>query len=224
LAQSGSMACVSSTTYSSAKYDVPANILFILSGSIACYKACAAISELVQRGHQVRCVATEAALKFVGVATLEGLTREKVATDLFAEGGALDHISLVRWADVVAVCPATANTLNRAAAGLGDDLAGALLLAHDWTKPLLFFPAMNPAMWSHPATRASVVTLRSWGAQFVEVGVGQTACGEVGVGRLAEPDEIVVAVETAGTLNRDSPARSSIIEPPASSRPAPPAV
>src|SRR5688572_26269808 len=108
-------------------------VLFILSGSIACYKACAAISQLVQRGHQVRTIATKAALRFVGVATLEGLTQQRVWTDLFGEGAALDHITLARWADVIVLCPATAHTLNRVAGGLGDDLAGALLLAHDWT-------------------------------------------------------------------------------------------
>ena len=176
---------------------MPAKILFILSGSIACYKACAVISQLVQRGHQVRSVATPAALKFVGTATLEGLTREKVGTDLFEEGAALEHIALARWADVVVLCPATAHTLNRVAAGLGDDLAGALLLAHDWTKPLVVAPAMNPAMWNHPATFASGERLRKWGARFVELGVGRTACGEVGEGRLAEPDEIVAAIEAA---------------------------
>ena len=169
------------------------NLLVVLSGSIACYKACDAISRLVQRGHRVRTVATEAALRFVGATTLEGLTGEKVATDLFEPGAALDHIQLSRWADATIVCPATAHTLNRAAAGLGDDLAGALLLAHDWTKPLLIAPAMNPAMWSHPATVASVERLKTWGARFVPVGAGRTACGEVGEGRLAEPDEIVAA-------------------------------
>ena len=174
-----------------------ANILFVLTGSIACYKACEAISRLVQRGHRVRTVATEAALHFVGAATLEGLTGERVATDLFAAGGAMDHIELARWADVTIVCPATANTLNRAAAGLGDDLAGALLLAHDGKKPLLFAPAMNPAMWAHPATVASVERLKTFGARFVPVGAGRTACGEVGDGRLAEPAEIVAAIEAA---------------------------
>lgn len=174
-----------------------ANLLVILSGSIACYKACDAISQLVQRGHRVRSVATEAALRFVGAPTLEALTGEKVATDLFAAGGALEHISLVRWADAVVLCPATAHTLNRVAAGLGDDLAGALLLAHDWQKPLVIAPAMNPAMWSHPATAASVARLESWGARFVAPGAGRTACGEVGEGRLAEPEEIVAAVEAA---------------------------
>ena len=173
------------------------NLLFVLTGSIACYKACDAISRLVQRGHRVRAVATEAALRFVGTATLEGLTGAPVATDLFAAGAALDHINLARWADLTIVCPATANTLNRAAAGLGDDLASALLLAHDWKKPLLFAPAMNPAMWSHPATVASVERLKSWGARFVAVGAGRTACGEVGEGRLAEPAEIVAAIEAA---------------------------
>jgi phosphopantothenoylcysteine decarboxylase/phosphopantothenate--cysteine ligase len=171
------------------------NVLFILSGSIACYKACEAISQLVQRGHRVRAVATKAALKFVGVATLEGLTREKVGTELFEAGAALDHIALARWADVTLVCPATANTLNRLAAGMGDDLAGALALAHDWAKPLLIAPAMNPAMWGHPATVASVARLRGWGARFVEPGAGRTACGEIGEGRLAEPAEVVAAIE-----------------------------
>lgn len=174
------------------------NILFILTGSIACYKACDAISQLMQRGHRVRTVATEAALRFVGVATLEGLTREKVATDLFASGEALDHITLARWADLTIVCPATANTLNRMAAGCGDGLASALLLAHDWKKPLLAAPAMNPAMWSHPATVAAANRLRGWGVRFVEVGAGRTACGEVGEGRLAEPEQIVAAIEAAG--------------------------
>lgn len=173
------------------------NILFILSGSIACYKACEAISQLVQRGHRVRTVVTQAALNFVGLATLEGLTREKVARDLFEEGAALDHIALARWADITVVCPATAHTLNRMAAGLGDDLAGALLLAHDWRKPLLVAPAMNPSMWSHPATTASVTRLRQWGVRFIDVAAGRTACGEMGEGRLAEPEEIVDAIETA---------------------------
>ncbi len=130
------------------------NILFVLSGSIACYKACDAISRLVQRGHRVRTVATPAALRFVGASTLEGLTGEKVATDVFEPGAALDHIALARWADLAIVCPATANTLNRMAAGLADDLAGALLLAFERNKPLLVAPAMNPLMWSHPATVA----------------------------------------------------------------------
>ena len=173
------------------------NILFVLTGSIAGFKACEAVSQLVQRGHRVRTVATPAALRFIGPATLEGLTGAPVLTDLFAPGAALEHINLTRWADVVIVCPATANTLNRFAAGLADDLVGALFLAQDRKKPWLIAPAMNPAMWSHPATVASVEKLRGWGVRFLPVGEGRTACGEVGEGRLAEPAEIVRAVEAA---------------------------
>lgn len=173
------------------------NLLFVFTGSIAGYKACEAVSRLVQRGHRVRCVATAAALKFIGPATLEGLTDSPVLSDLFESGRALDHIVLTRWADAVVVCPATANTLNRLAAGLADDLPGALFLAHDRTKPWLVVPAMNPAMWSHPATVAAVGKLRSWGVRLVPVGEGRTACGETGEGRLAEADAIVAAIESA---------------------------
>lgn len=174
-----------------------ANILFIFSGSIACYKACEAVSRLVQNGHKVRTVATPSALKFIGPATLEGLTGSPVLSDIFATGSAMEHINLTRWADVVIVAPATANTINRLAAGLSDDLPGALFLAHDRTKPWLIAPAMNPEMWSHPATVAAVDKLKSWGIRFLPTGVGRTACGEVGEGRLLEPLEIVAAVEAA---------------------------
>src|SRR4051812_26786732 len=142
------------------------NILVVFTGSIAAYKACEVVSQLVQRGHGVRCVATAAALKFVGAATLEGLTGSPVAHDLFENGRALDHINLTRWADLVVVCPATANTINRLAAGLADDLPGALFLARSAgqqnAKPWLVAPAMNPAMWSHPATQDAVGKLSSW--------------------------------------------------------------
>jgi phosphopantothenoylcysteine decarboxylase/phosphopantothenate--cysteine ligase len=171
------------------------NLLFILTGSIAAYKACDVVSSLVQRGHRVRCVATPSALRFVGPATLEGLTGSPVVGEFFAPGHALDHINLTRWADAVVVCPATANTLNRLAAGLADDLTGALFLAHDRTKPWLVAPAMNPAMWSHPATVAAVEKLGSWGVRFLPIGQGRTACGETGEGRLAEPDQLVTAIE-----------------------------
>jgi phosphopantothenoylcysteine decarboxylase/phosphopantothenate--cysteine ligase len=173
------------------------NIAFVLTGSVAGYKACEAISRLVQRGHTVRAIATDSALRFVGVATLEGLTGERVLSDIFEPGAALEHIQVTRWADVVIVCPATANTLNRFAAGLADDLAGALFLAHDRSKPFLVAPAMNPAMWHHPATRESVARLGAWGVRFISVGDGRTACGEVGEGRMAEPADIVAAVEAA---------------------------
>jgi phosphopantothenoylcysteine decarboxylase/phosphopantothenate--cysteine ligase len=175
----------------------PSRIAFVVTGSIAAYKACEAVSQLVQRGHKVRAVATKAALNFIGPATLEGLTGERVLSDLFEQGAALQHIDLGRWADAIVVCPATANTLNRLSAGLADDMTGALFLARDPSKPFLVAPAMNPFMWDSPATRRSVATLTEWGVRFIPVGHGRTACGETGSGRMAEPEQVVEAVESA---------------------------
>jgi len=176
---------------------VPRRVLVILTGSIAAYKACEVISLLVQAGVEVRAVATASALRMIGAPTLEGLTGRTVLSDLWEAGRALDHIQLTRWADLVLVCPATASTLNRLAAGLADDLPGTLFLAHDWSKPWLMAPAMNPAMWSHPMTVASVARLRAVGVRFLPVAEGRTACGEVGEGRLAEPQRVGAAVLAA---------------------------
>lgn len=176
----------------------PAKIGLIVSGSIAAYKAADVASRLVQSGREVRVVLTEAGARFVGAATFEALTGQPVLTDLFAAGEALEHIQFTRWADLVLVCPASADLLNRFAAGLAGDLAGALFLARDPSKPWLIAPAMNPMMWRHPATQAAVFKLAEWGLRFIPVGSGRTACDEYGEGRLAEPDDIVAAVEAAG--------------------------
>ncbi|MFA5161656.1 MAG: flavoprotein [Elusimicrobiales bacterium] len=173
------------------------NILFQLSGSIACYKACSAISKLVQRGHEVKAVCTPAALKFIGEATLEGLTRKPVYCDMFERKTGLEHISLNKWADVSVVCPATADVISKMAAGIGDDCVTTLFLSHDFKKPFLVAPAMNVNMWNHPATRRSVETLRQWGVKIIEPGAGYQACGDEGRGRLSEPEEIVSAAEAA---------------------------
>ena len=170
-------------------------ILFQLSGSIACYKACHAMSRLVQAGYEVEVVATVSALKFIGDATLEGLTGRKVHSDTFEPGAYMQHINLVRWADLIILCPATANTLNKLAAGIGDDLVTAQFLAHDFSKPYLVAPAMNTMMWNHAATQSSVEKLQSWGVEFLESGSGALACGEFGDGRLMEPDQIIQEVE-----------------------------
>jgi phosphopantothenoylcysteine decarboxylase/phosphopantothenate--cysteine ligase len=164
----------------------------MLSGSIACHKACAAISRLVKEGFDVHTAATESALRFTGVAALEGLSRRPVFTDLWEPGRALDHIELTRICDAAIVCPASANTLNRLAAGLADDPIGCLHLAWDLqSKPWMVAPAMNQQMWRHPATVASVRRLKEFGVRVLEPGSGPQACGDVGPGRLPEPDEIV---------------------------------
>src|SRR5580658_9999119 len=137
------------------------NVLFGLIGSIACYKACTAISRLAQAGVAVQTVASPAALRFVGRETLEGLTGRPVFSDLWEEGRALDHIELARAADLAIVCPATAAAINRLAAGLADDALGTLFLAWEHgEKPWWIVPAMNARMWTHPATRAAVEKLR----------------------------------------------------------------
>jgi phosphopantothenoylcysteine decarboxylase len=171
------------------------NVLFLLTGSIACYKACAVISQLKQAGVAVQTVATPSALRFVGQATLEGLSGRSVFTDLWEEGRALDHIELARQADLALVCPATANTINRMATGLSDDPVGALFLAWELDqKPWWIAPAMNHRMWEHPATVASLAKLRDWGITVLDPVEGAHACGEEGYGRLPEPEDITAKV------------------------------
>jgi phosphopantothenoylcysteine decarboxylase/phosphopantothenate--cysteine ligase len=174
------------------------NVLFLMSGSIACYKACTAVSRLAQAGLEVQTVATPAALRFVGRATLEGLSGRPVFTDLWEEGRALDHIDLARKADLALVCPATANTINRLAAGLADDPVTALFLSWEIkAKPWWIAPAMNGRMWEHPSTAASVARLRGWGVRVLDPVEGPHACREDGPGRLVEPELIVSEVLAA---------------------------
>ena len=174
-----------------------AKILFQLTGSIACYKACFLISKLVQSNYDVQVVATESALKFVGEATLEGLTGKPVYSELWQAGKMMDHIKLNRWADLAIVAPATANFINSTAHGLGNDLLTTLFLAHDFSKPYLIVPAMNTAMYKHPSTQDSLLRLKSMGLQVLETREGVLACGETGYGRLLEPDLIFQEIEIA---------------------------
>lgn len=170
-------------------------LLFILTGSIALYKVMNVLSHFKKQNYQIKVVATESALKFVGISTIEGLTGEKVHSDLYANGSNMDHINLVRWADAIIVAPASANYLNKIANGIGDDLASTLFLAHDFTKPFAVFPAMNTKMYQHPSTQKSISALKSWGVDILDSASGVLACGEIGVGRLLEPDQMITAIE-----------------------------
>ena len=187
--------------------DRPLRILLLMSGSIAAFKVVQLISRLVQApvGAEVEVVMTSAARAFIGEASLEGLTGRRVRSDTFAAGDHMDHIRLVRWADVVLAAPCTANTLNKLALGIGDDLIGTLFLAHDFSKPWLIAPAMNTRMYEHPTTRGSLDRLRGMGCTIVEGGSGALACGEIGAGRLAEPEVLLEAVLRAA---QRPPARS----------------
>ncbi|MDD5210425.1 MAG: flavoprotein [Elusimicrobiales bacterium] len=166
------------------------NILFQLTGSIACYKACNVISKLVQEGCDVKTVCSVNALKFIGKSTLEGLTHNAVYVDTFEDRSALEHIELTKWMDLAIICPATANIINKMAAGIGDDYISTIFLAFDFKKPYLVAPAMNQNMWAHPATKRSVDILEGWGVKMIGPGTGYQACGDKGAGRLSEPDAI----------------------------------
>lgn len=170
-------------------------ILFLFTGSIACYKAVNVVSKLVQAGHQVTCVLTSSAEKFIGKATLEGLTNQKVHNDLFQEGSVMGHIYLIRDADLVVVAPATANYINKVAHGIADDLASTLFLAHDFDKPFIVVPAMNTSMYEHPITQGSMDVLKKLKIIVTSTGAGVLACGEVGYGKMLEPEQILSVIE-----------------------------
>ncbi len=173
-------------------------ILLIISGGIAAYKSLDLIRRLRERGAHVRCVMTEAAHQFVTPLSVGALTADHVFTDLFDRQAEHDvgHIRLSREADLIVIAPASADLLARMAHGLANDLATAVLLASD--KKVLAAPAMNPAMWNHPATRRNIETLRGDGVVFVGPATGEMAeSGEAGEGRMAEPLEIVAAIEAS---------------------------
>lgn len=175
------------------------NILLHLSGSISCFKACTLASMLVKEGFNVQITTSETALKFIGAASLEGISGRRVITDLF--GGAPDptpHITLSqRWAHLILAYPATANLLNRLAAGLCDDLFGAICLANNFRVPLWLAPAMNSDMYAHPAVRASIQRLESWGAVVLPTEEGRLACGTIGKGRLLAPEAVMALLRKA---------------------------
>ena len=166
------------------------NILFKISGSIAAYKSACLISLLMQEGHEVQTVTTLSVKKFIGDATLEGLTGKPVLSDLYESGKMMAHIDYVNWADLILFAPATANMLNAMAHGLGGGLVLSMFLAHDWKKPYIVAPAMNTKMLNHPATQTSIQTLKNWGVIVLAPSKGVLACGESGEGKMMEPEDI----------------------------------
>lgn len=171
-------------------------LLLGVSGGIAAYKACDLVSMAVKRGHEVRVIMTENAGRFVGPATFEALSGNPVLLDTFADGMA--HIALAKWAEVVVVAPCTANVIGRIAAGLADDALSTTLLAVPRGVPVLLCPAMNTEMWLNPVVERNM----RWIAELERYRVvppieKRLACGDVGVGGLAEPADILAACEAA---------------------------
>jgi phosphopantothenoylcysteine decarboxylase/phosphopantothenate--cysteine ligase len=177
-------------------FSVQTRILLIIAGGIAAYKSLDLIRRLKERGYAVRAILTRAGAEFVTPLSVASLCGEKAFTDLFSltDEADIGHIALSRQADLLVVAPATADILAKMAHGHADDLATTALLATD--KPVLVAPAMNPRMWAHPATRRNMAQLVADGIRVVGPNSGSMAeRGESGEGRMAEPLEIVAAVE-----------------------------
>lgn len=171
------------------------SILLIITGGIAAYKTLDLIRRLREWRVDVRCILTTAGANFVTPMSLAALSGNKVYSDLFSltSESEMGHIRLSREAELVVVAPATADILAKMVAGIADDLATTALLATD--KPILVAPAMNVRMWEHPATQSNLSVLRERGVRVVGPSEGDMACGEWGMGRLAEVNEIVTAIE-----------------------------
>jgi len=169
--------------------------LLVVSGGIAAYKALELIRRLRERAAGVRCVLTAGGAQFVTPLSLAALSGNPVHSALFSltEESEMGHIELSRAAELIVIAPASADLLAKMAQGRADDLATTVLLATD--KPVLAAPAMNVRMWEHPATRANIRTLATRGVRTVGPNEGDMACGEYGFGRMAEPEQIVTAIE-----------------------------
>ncbi|GAB3127533.1 bifunctional phosphopantothenoylcysteine decarboxylase/phosphopantothenate--cysteine ligase CoaBC [Tsukamurella serpentis] len=188
-------------------------IIVGVGGGIAAYKACALVRYFAERGHEVRVIPTESALRFVGAATFEALSGHSVQTGVFESIPEVPHVRLGQNADLVVIAPATADLLARSAQGRADDLlTGTLLTAR---CPVVFAPAMHTEMWEHPATRANVATLRERGAVVLEPASGRLTGRDTGAGRLPEPEEIGLLadllLEHPGALERDLQGRKVVI-------------
>ena len=170
-------------------------LLICVTGGIAAYKVATVVSSLVQKKAAVTVAMTDSATKLIGPPTFRALTSRAVYTDLWAQeiSADIEHISLADRADLAVVAPATANILAKMAAGIADDLVCTTLLAVE--GPVLLAPAMNVRMWSNPATQHNVEILKQRGHILVGPESGWQACGHVGIGRMAEPQTIVRAIE-----------------------------
>jgi phosphopantothenoylcysteine decarboxylase/phosphopantothenate--cysteine ligase len=166
-------------------------VLLGVTGCIGAYKAAEILRGLQRRGVQIRVVMTRHATEFVRPLTFEALSGQPVIVDMFDRPNyaTIEHISVAREADLLLIAPATANSIAKFAHGVADDFLSTVYLSS--ANPVLIAPAMNVEMWNHKATQANIETLRERGVLFVAPGVGYQACGEVGMGRLAEPEEIV---------------------------------
>jgi phosphopantothenoylcysteine decarboxylase/phosphopantothenate--cysteine ligase len=174
-------------------------IIFVITGGIASYKICNLVSELTQQGADIRVVMTESATKLIGPKTFQSLSRNKVYTDLWSYDYDIPHTELSSWAELLVIAPATANIIAKARMGIADDLASTLILAFD--KEVVCAPSMNNRMFEKRQTKENIQYLRECGWTIVGPQSGFLACGEEGIGRLAELDEIKFSITKAITSN-----------------------
>ena len=170
------------------------NIVLAITGGIAAYKSAIFARLLIKAGFEVRVIMTTGAQAFITPLTLQALTGNEVHTSLLdeqAEAG-MGHIELAKWADLIVIAPASANTLARLAMGMADDLLTTVCLAT--TAPVIIAPAMNQQMWAHPAVNLNVQTLQDMDYQIIMPASGEQACGDVGAGRLPEPEQLLAEV------------------------------
>jgi phosphopantothenoylcysteine decarboxylase/phosphopantothenate--cysteine ligase len=170
-------------------------ILLIISGGIAAYKALELLRLIKKDGGEVRCILTKGGSQFITPLSVAALSGHKVYDDLWSltDETEMGHIQLSRSSDLIVVAPASADIMAKMAHGRADDLASTVLLASN--KPILLAPAMNPAMWENAATQANITTLRARGFLFADPACGEMACGETGLGRMAEPAEILASIQ-----------------------------
>ena len=166
-------------------------ILLIICGGISAYKSLELIRLFKKKGIYVKTILTKSATKFVTPLSITSLSQDKVYSDLFnhENESEMDHISLSRWADMILIAPATANTISKLSYGMSDDLASTVVLASD--KTIFLAPAMNVRMWEHPANKENLLKLQNFGYQIIGPEIGDMACGEYGEGKMTEPENIL---------------------------------
>ncbi len=181
------------------------NILLGVTGGIAAYKAVDLASKLTAAGARMRTVMTESACRLVAPKSFEAVTCAPVYTSLWSnpEGHSSAHISLADWARLVVIAPAGADIIGKFANGICDDLLSTTLCTC-WRTPTLFAPAMNTRMWENPAVQRNVETLCGMGVRLVGPAAGRLACGTEGLGRMAEPQDIIAAIEELAAPRRET--------------------
>ena len=170
-------------------------ILFIICGGISAYKSLETIRLFKKNGADIKTILTTSAKEFVTPLSITSLSQGKVYSDLFSveNEAEMDHISLSRWADIIVIAPATANTISKLAQGTTDDLASTVVLASD--KDIILAPAMNVRMWEHPTTKTNIKKLKGFGYKLIGPEVGDMACGEYGEGKMSDPSVIAEEVD-----------------------------